>query len=45
MKAENIEKLMFNICKSDVDEKTKKAISFLIENGLNIEKLIEYTND
>jgi hypothetical protein len=45
MKPENIEKLMFNICKSDVDERTKKAIIYMIENSLNIEKLIEHTND
>ena len=45
MKTQNLEKLIFEICKSHIDEKSQKAIIFMLTNGINIDKLLGEIND
>lgn len=45
MKKENLEKLLFEVCNENVDKKTQRTILFMIENGLNIDNIINQLND
>lgn len=45
MNQKNLNKLLFELCSSDVNDEIQSTILLLIEKGLNFDNIITHLND